>query len=237
MSNAPAQLDAGDELQAKWGTARGQCWQIGTHMLYCGDAAELAPMESDGIVTDPPYDLGIEQIVSVLDRHGRRAMILASDRLAFGIARHWEFRLDFIWKHLKGRKIPTRNLPILFHAHCVLLARDSEVRTEWQKPRKAYGSIIECEHEYADSMMGHGKAAEVFEKLMEGLSTWRTVVDPFAGTCATLIACQNTGRRGIGIELNPKTAAIALQRMADAGLDTPVLLPANAGIAQKGQVV
>jgi hypothetical protein len=36
----PAQIDKAGELQAKWGTKRGQAWQIGPHRLLCGDCRE-----------------------------------------------------------------------------------------------------------------------------------------------------------------------------------------------------
>jgi hypothetical protein len=41
-----------------------------------------------------------------------------------------------------------------------------------------------------------------------------TVLDPMLGTGSTLIACAASGRRGIGIELQPKYAEIARQRVA-----------------------
>ena len=40
-----------------------------------------------------------------------------------------------------------------------------------------------------------------------------TVLDPMLGTGSTLIACAASGRRGIGIELQPKYAQIAQQRV------------------------
>lgn len=39
------------------------------------------------------------------------------------------------------------------------------------------------------------------------------VLDPFLGTGSTLIACQRTNRRGIGVEISKKYAAIALSRI------------------------
>ncbi len=39
-----------------------------------------------------------------------------------------------------------------------------------------------------------------------------TVLDPFLGTGSTLVACDSTGRRGIGIELLEKYAVIARER-------------------------
>ncbi|MFQ5809295.1 MAG: DNA methyltransferase, partial [Armatimonadota bacterium] len=40
-----------------------------------------------------------------------------------------------------------------------------------------------------------------------------TVLDPMLGTGSTLMACAASGRRGIGIELQPKYAEIAQQRL------------------------
>lgn len=42
-----------------------------------------------------------------------------------------------------------------------------------------------------------------------------TVLDPFAGSGTTLVACINTGRNGIGIEKAPAYFAIAQQRTSD----------------------
>src|SRR5574341_899339 len=42
----------------------------------------------------------------------------------------------------------------------------------------------------------------------------QTVLDPMVGTGSTLVACLRAKRSGIGIELNPKYAAIAKQVVA-----------------------
>lgn len=41
-----------------------------------------------------------------------------------------------------------------------------------------------------------------------------TVFDPFAGIGSTLVACERTGRCGIGIELNPEYAGVARKRVS-----------------------
>ena len=42
-----------------------------------------------------------------------------------------------------------------------------------------------------------------------------TVLDPYAGSGTTGVACLRTGRRFIGIEIDPKYFEIACQRMQD----------------------
>lgn len=46
-----------------------------------------------------------------------------------------------------------------------------------------------------------------------------TVLDPMVGTGSTLLACLESGRHGIGIELNPRYADLARQRLAEARLE------------------
>jgi hypothetical protein len=46
-----------------------------------------------------------------------------------------------------------------------------------------------------------------------------TVADAFLGTGTTLVACQELGRRGFGMEIEPKFVAIALERLNRLGLE------------------
>ena len=45
------------------------------------------------------------------------------------------------------------------------------------------------------------------------------VYDPFTGSGTTLVACEQTGRVGYGMEIEPKYCAVTLQRLADMGLE------------------
>ena len=41
------------------------------------------------------------------------------------------------------------------------------------------------------------------------------ILDPFSGSGTTLVAAEMTGRRGFGIELDPKYADVILRRVAE----------------------
>ena len=58
---------------------------------------------------------------------------------------------------------------------------------------------------------------EVAERLIRMFSfAGDTVLDPFAGTCSTLIAAMHTGRNSIGIEIEPSYIELARPRLEEA---------------------
>jgi DNA modification methylase len=96
LQDPPAQIDRARELQAKWGTAPGQAWQIGPHRLVCGDSREKADVGrlwADAgpkirmIWTDPPYGIDYAAKNAYLNRSDRGNRIqtpIENDRLTAG---------------------------------------------------------------------------------------------------------------------------------------------------------
>ncbi|ANS03300.1 hypothetical protein [uncultured Mediterranean phage uvDeep-CGR2-KM19-C37] len=219
------ELDKAAELQKKWGTETGQVWQCGRHVLICGDAGQKEVAKRVGIVdgacTDPPYDLSEQDVSDVLTRHCDCAVVLASDKLAFALTRLWVLRLDMIWFHRRPRKLPSANVPIMHHNHVLVLTRHADIVTGWKKPRPGFSSVIQLEHEY-DASFGYAKSAELYRTMLAGFD-WKTVIDPFAGSAAIIVACEQDGRRGIAVEKEPATCAIALERLLKIGLQSQLL--------------
>jgi DNA modification methylase len=61
------------------------------------------------------------------------------------------------------------------------------------------------------------KPSELIQMLIESYSSvGDTILDPFMGSGSTGVACANTGRRFIGIEIDQKYFNIASERIADA---------------------
>lgn len=220
-ADAEPQIDRAEELRVKWGVERGQLWGVGEHRIYCADSVDV-DIKSELVVTDPPYDLSADVIVKIVYGISNRAIILCSDRLAFDIGSLADVRLDFIWKHRKPRSFPTNNMPVMYHNHCLIIAKRN-IKTGWHRPTSDFGSVIELSgKEFEDTEMGHGKASALFVEMIRGFGDPQ-ICDPFMGTGATLLACNNLRRVFTGIEKEPSTFAVALERFTSCGL-TPHLI-------------
>jgi hypothetical protein len=96
LQDPPAQIDKAAELQAKYGTARGQVWAIGAHRIVCGnstDEAHVGRLWADGgpkfrmIWTDPPYGVdyaGKNAYLNRTDRGNRIQKPIENDHLTAG---------------------------------------------------------------------------------------------------------------------------------------------------------
>ncbi|GIV81823.1 MAG: hypothetical protein KatS3mg051_1177 [Anaerolineae bacterium] len=61
------------------------------------------------------------------------------------------------------------------------------------------------------------KPLAIIEDLMKRVDG--VVYDPFLGSGTTLVACERLGRLGRGVEIEPRYVAVALERLANMGLD------------------
>jgi len=84
-----------------------------------------------------------------------------------------------------------------------------------ERPAKPIISVIRQSRIRGDHP--HEKPIEVITKLIEWVSEpGDTVLDPFMGSGTTGVACAQTGRNFIGIEIDPTYFAIAQRRIHDA---------------------
>lgn len=173
-----------------------------------------------GICTDPPYDLDITETSMILSRYSDRAVVLASDNIAFGLARIWNMKLDMIWIHDEPRSLGMKSRPVYYHNHIIVLAR-GEAKAGWVRPRPNFSSVI-----YVGTkayFKNHGKGVMLFEEMMAGFKKWKVVIDPFAGYGTSFLAAENLGKRCFGIEIDPKIAAVALERVSKSGIKPRLL--------------
>ena len=63
------------------------------------------------------------------------------------------------------------------------------------------------------------KPVELLMDILNITDVAQTVYDPFLGSGSTLVAVENAGRDGYGMEIEPKYLAVTLERMAGMGLE------------------
>ena len=80
------------------------------------------------------------------------------------------------------------------------------------------------------------KPVALMEWCLGFLPNAQTILDPFMGSGTTLVACANLGRRGIGIEIDPKYFEIACRRV-EAAYRQPRLFDEPAAKAEQASLL
>ncbi len=99
--------------------------------------------------------------------------------------------------------------PVIYYGKCPYTAAGLGNRpSSWEQPANDYAD--KCGHPCPKPI---GMATWLVER---GSLRDQTILDPFCGSGTTGVACVQTGRRFIGIEIEPKYVKIARRRIADA---------------------
>ena len=84
-------------------------------------------------------------------------------------------------------------------------------------PHKAQGNVMNYQRT-GNPNHPTEKPVELLVDVLRITDAADQVYDPFVGSGSTLVAIQNTGKVGFGMEIEPKYVAVTLERMADMGL-------------------
>lgn len=208
--------------------------------LYLGDALELAQWREHGhvMVTDPPYGIGgslgshkLTGLARGIPVHERQEwdddLSVRDEVLAM-----WGERPYAIFG--SPRRIdaapPYREVPLIWDKGNVVAMGDT--RFPWRPTYELVyingagwsgrrdEAVLRVRHDTrAARDLGHPTPKPV--ALMEAIirkAPPGVIVDPFAGTGATLIAARNLGRRAIGVEISPQYCKAAVYRITGAPL-------------------
>jgi len=138
--DAKAKPEQAGALRKQWGTESGQVWKIGQHRLLIGDALQDQTSfcrAAEGVCTDPPFEIDAGSVIRALEQFAPLAVVLCGSSQAFNLSKHWDMRLDLIWKHGRANSI-SNNQPMMFHAHVLVLAKSRDLKTAWLRPRADY---------------------------------------------------------------------------------------------------
>ena len=206
---------------------------IGNCTLYQGDCMEVMPTlgRVDAVVTDPPYGLGkrmqggtwgakdhnsgflkwdlvtpdwLPEAIGVTP-----AIVWGGNYLPFPPSRCW-----LIWSKINA--VPT-------------MADFEQAWTNLDRPSKRMDLPV-GRVEYGHPTQ---KPLALMKWCLGFLPDAKTILDPFMGSGTTGVACVKTGRKFIGIELDPDYFDIACKRIRDAYAQPDMFVDHTPSLAQQ----
>ena len=208
--------------------------------LHLGDCLEILTTFADGsvdaVVTDPPYGMG-QHIVNVGNCPAYEDEYSWNDSPPDDKAFIEMFRVSNNQLIFGGNYFPILwnrpNKGIIFwdKIQCSKNHADGElVWTSYNKNAKLYRYCFSGNrYGWEDSIKGVGKPSNrvhptqkpvelIAKMILDYTKSGDTILDPFMGSGTTGVACVQTGRNFIGIEIEPKYYEIAEKRIAEAQL-------------------
>jgi site-specific DNA-methyltransferase (adenine-specific) len=202
--------------------------------LYHGDClTELAWLEADVLVTDPPYGIPGGRLSShkgkpvhadanwdiltirdaALEAWGDRPQaVFGSPKMQHQAPKHRGTPL--VWDKGDSPGMGDYTWPFGASYELIWVSGDG-----WSGKRRS--SVFRSDHcSFTASAVGHPTPKPV--ALMEALIDYApkgVIADPFAGSGATLIAARNLGRRAIGVELEERYCEIIAKRLSQQAFD------------------
>jgi len=251
-----AQVDKAAELQEKWQCARGQVWEVGRHRVMCGDStsAEDVARLMDGeraqaVVTDPPFGVrgdewdtfGSEQSfidftarwLSVGKRFTDVVVSFMADKnvpplFVAAAQADWSYRRALIWRKPPGSQFAGASLDGFWFDFEIVQVFGNPTfapRKDTQMAVLEHRTVTGQEH-------GCEKPIPLLCQLVEGYSQPdKAVLDQFSATGTTLVACEQAGRIGYGMEIEPKYVAVTLERLTGMGLEARLIHEITEGVA------
>jgi len=186
---------------------------IGGQTLYLGDCRTILPVLTfDAICTDPPYGIGITKSnrLSV-----SRGMAVKSWDDAPADLSFFPKVPSIVWGG-NYFDLPPMRAPLVWDKNNA--GRDfADFEMAWTNLDMVARRIV-----FRPMNMDGGKQHPtqkpiiVMEWCLGFLPNAQTILDPFAGSGSTLVACQRLGRQGIGIEIDEDYFNVACRRVEEA---------------------
>ncbi|NLE27834.1 MAG: hypothetical protein GX625_21355 [Clostridiaceae bacterium] len=215
--------------------------------LYLGDCLDVLRDLPDGsvdaVVTDPPYNAGLKYATYEDDLPPEvywawlRDVVVECNRVARNLVmvKHSAFKIADWCAHMGKSRMVVWYKPFssgfrvngfATHFEPIWVTQGKTVR--WSKDVLVQNAGA-CNKEASTghpAQMPEALARQIIEVAVD---EGATVLDPFMGSGTTGVACVQTGRRFIGVEIDPTYYAIAERRIAEARAQLPLPLPLAEG--------
>ena len=195
--------------------------------LYLGDCLDILPTlgKVDALISDPPYGINYDPNSGQHRKKSRHGKVIGDD-VPFDPSHLCGYRDVILWgAHCFAARLPDGGQWYFWDKITKngLNVRIGEAEYAWHKNgTKPRGfRHMWCGHTYRDSERGTErqhptqKPVILMQWCMEQakLADNATVLDPYMGSGSTGVAAVRSGRRFIGIEIDPTHYATALERI------------------------
>jgi len=150
-------------------------------------------------------------------------------RLAFALqADGWYLRNDIVWHKPNAMPESVKDRPTRSHEYIFMLTKSEQYFYDWQASREPadYGGLRNRRSVWAVNTKPFAGAhfatfpTDLICPCIQASSkSGDFVLDPFFGSGTVGVACQEEGRRYLGIELNPEYVALAARRLQQSSGD------------------
>ena len=226
---------------------RGQVWQLGEHRLMCGDAHNADDMaalidhaEVDALITDPPYGIDYQPKWDDWTGSPLEHRLVTGDNQPFDPTAFLDYPTVCLW----GANYYSNRLPpggwVCWDKR---LGEDADrmfgspfelgwFRSRHTERRAIMIRVLHAGVINADSEFGNNqkrvhptqKPIQLMADLLNSVTQkGELVLDPFAGSGSVLLACNHTGRRFYGMEIEPEYVGVILARWLEATGEEPVI--------------
>ena len=207
---------------------------IGDCTLYLGDCLEIMPTlgKVDAVVTDPPYGIGAGKKTYFSKpkpnhkwknprlgnyKYGNWDSDIPHEAISFAIGIS---ETSIVWGGNYFNLAPAPFCLVWDKKVSMPSFSDGEFawtnidRSSLRFFRYLWGGYAKQEPEHRSHPTQ--KPVALMEWCLGFLPNAQTILDPFAGSGTTLVACAKLGREGIGVELDPDYFDIACRRVEEA---------------------
>lgn len=209
-------------------TKLGDIWILGNHRLMCGDSTSIDSVEKltqsneiDLVFTDPMYNDETKGFLTVIEcLKTFHIVLMTTFKQAISVINDtsWDFKFDCVLFFKTPSSMMNKKVPYYHHKNLFYLTKTKEIESIFNcdnakgvfSENGYYPSVIEAKKNTQEEH-GLSKPIDAIVKILSGYKA-KTVIDMFAGSGSTLIACEMTKRKSYNIEINEKYCDVIVRR-------------------------